>query len=122
MTRLLASGAFVSTTGEPFTEAFVWITGTLLGSVALALCVLAVAFVGFSMLTGRLPIKLGLRVVLGCFILLAAPVIASAFLQSPLRSIAAPPAEPSTIAKDDPRKDLPPSDYDPYAGASLRRD
>ena len=44
------------------------------------LCVLAVAFVGMLMLTGRLALREGLRVALGCFILLGAPAIASAFV------------------------------------------
>lgn len=122
MSLLLSSGAFISSGTEPFTEALGWITGTLLGSASLALCILAVAFVGFSMLTGRLSIKLGLRVVLGCFILLSAPFIASAFLQLPLQSNNVPPPEPLSVAAENPREDLPPADYDPYAGASLRRD
>ncbi len=57
-----------------------WITGTLLGSAAITLCVLAIAFVGLMMLTGRLPVREGLRVVLGCFVLLGAPVIAAGFM------------------------------------------
>ena len=107
MMAALSNGAFTATSGEPFTEAFAWITGTLLGSVALGLCILAVAFVGFTMLTGRLPIKLGLRVVLGCFILLAAPVIASAFLQSSLRTSAPAPAEQPLVTAENPRENLP---------------
>lgn len=99
-----------------------WITASLLGSIALALCVLAVASVGLMMLAGRLPVRRGLSVVLGCFVLLGAPVIASAFVAGTQEAIEAP--VPAVIERSDlpPRKDLPPANYDPYAGASLRRD
>lgn len=59
-----------------------WIGGLIFGQVALGLCVLAVAFVGALMLTGRLPLREGMRVVVGCFILLGAPAIAAGILAS----------------------------------------
>ena len=39
---------------SPITAAVDWITSVLLGELALGLCVLAVAFVGFMMMSGRL--------------------------------------------------------------------
>ena len=53
-----------------------WALGTLLGSVATGVAVLAVAFLGFGMLFGHLDWRTGARVVLGIFILFAAPMIA----------------------------------------------
>ena len=38
---------------------------------------LAVAFVGLMLMTGRLAVRDGLRVAVGCFVLLGAPLIAS---------------------------------------------
>ena len=49
-----------------------WITGSLLGTAATILCVLAVAFVGLMLMSGRLAVRDRLRVVIGCFVLLGA--------------------------------------------------
>ena len=54
-----------------------WLTGTLFGSVATILCVIAVAFVGLMMMSGRFAVRDGARVILGCFVLLGASVIAT---------------------------------------------
>ncbi len=52
-----------------------WIQGTLLGNVATAAAVIAVAVVGFSMLTGRMDWRRGALVILGCFVLFGAASI-----------------------------------------------
>ncbi len=116
------NGLFESGSTDVLGSAAGWLTDTLLGSVAVTLCILAVAYVGFMMVAGRLPVKHGLRVVLGCFILLGAPILASAFLSAGQSQVAAPVPPPLTEAEVNPRGDLPPADYDPYAGASVRRD
>ena len=54
-----------------------WVEGTLLGTVATTVAVIAVATVGFLMLTGRIDIRRATQVVLGCFILIGASTIAS---------------------------------------------
>ncbi len=99
-----------------------WITGTLLGTVAIGLCVVAVAFVGLMLMTGRVPVREAARVVLGCFILLGAPAIALG-LQSVAEGAALPGIQTAPVASETPvPAPLPPANYDPYAGASLRRD
>lgn len=65
---------------QPISQAIGWITDTLLGQTAVTLCVLAVALVGFSMLTGRISLRRGGQVILGCFVFLGAPVIAASLL------------------------------------------
>ncbi len=55
--------------------ALAWIQGTLLGSVATAVAVIAVASVGLLMLTGRMNWRFGATVVLGLFILFGAGAI-----------------------------------------------
>lgn len=106
---------------SPLGEAVDWLTGMLLGSVATTLCVLAIAFIGLMMLAGRFPVRRGFQVVIGCFLLLGAPLVAVALAgtwrQSPPPQVAMP-IEPQVA----PRQDLPPVDYEPYGGASLRRD
>ena len=59
----------------PIIAALGWVQGTLLGNVATAVAVIAVAMVGFMMLTGRLNWRMGATVVLGCFILFGATTI-----------------------------------------------
>ena len=65
----------------------------------------------------------GMRVLVGCFVLLGAPVIAGVFMvggqsDAPVR-VAAPAMEQSDVGA---REELPPAQNDPYAGASLRRE
>lgn len=52
-----------------------WLQGTLLGTIATVAAVIAVAAVGFMMLTGRINWRYGVTVVLGCFILFGAASI-----------------------------------------------
>lgn len=52
-----------------------WLEGTLLGTIATVAAVIAVAAVGFLMLTGRLNWRYGATVILGCFILFGAASI-----------------------------------------------
>lgn len=59
----------------PIVGAIGWLQGTLLGNVATAVAVIAVAGVGFGMLTGRINWRYGATVVLGLFILFGAASI-----------------------------------------------
>jgi type IV secretion system protein VirB2 len=61
----------------PIVAALSWLQGTLLGNVATAIAVMAVAAVGFMMLTGRLNWRFGATVIIGCFILFGAGAIVS---------------------------------------------
>jgi type IV secretory pathway VirB2 component (pilin) len=59
----------------PIVAAVNWVQGTLLGNIATAVAVIAVAVVGFMMLTGRMNWKHAITVILGTFILFGATVI-----------------------------------------------
>lgn len=59
----------------PILGAVNWVQGTLLGNLATAAAVIAVAVIGFMMLTGRMNWKHGLTVIVGCFILFGAATI-----------------------------------------------
>jgi type IV secretion system protein VirB2 len=59
----------------PILAAVNWIQGTLLGNLATAAAVIAVAAVGFMMLTGRMNWRFGATVIVGCFILFGAATI-----------------------------------------------
>ncbi|PSJ42305.1 TrbC/VirB2 family protein [Allosphingosinicella deserti] len=109
------------------TTAVTWLEGVLLGSVATAVATIAVAAVGFMLLTGRVHYRKAAQVVIGCFILFGAPTIVAG-LTSASASIggAADPAPvvisaPVAVAPM-PAPAQPPGNYDPFAGASAPTD
>jgi len=61
----------------PIVAALGWLQGTLLGNVATAVAVIAVAMVGFMMLTGRMNWRFGATVIIGCFVLFGSAAIVS---------------------------------------------
>lgn len=74
--RALAQTANPQGSG-PIVAALSWLQGTLMGNVATAVAVMAVAAVGFMMLTGRLNWRFGATVIIGCFVLFGAGAIVS---------------------------------------------
>jgi type IV secretion system protein VirB2 len=71
-----AQDQFADPSGSgPLISAVHWLQGTLLGTIATVAAVIAVAAVGFMMLTGRLNWRYGATVILGCFILFGAASI-----------------------------------------------
>jgi type IV secretory pathway VirB2 component (pilin) len=59
----------------PILSALTWIQNTLMGTVATTAAVIAIAAVGFMMLTGRIDWRRGLTVILGAFIIFGAAAI-----------------------------------------------
>ena len=59
----------------PVVSALAWLQGTLLGTVATTIAVMAVAAIGFMMLTGRMNWRFGATVIVGVFILFGATTI-----------------------------------------------
>lgn len=98
-----------------------WIEGTLLGTLATTVAVIAIAAVGYMMLAGRVDYKRGATVIGGCFLLFGAAGIAgglrslteASFTGFPPYVIqeALPAPSPVVIPPDMPV-------YDPYAGAA----
>ena len=62
---------------SPLIGALQWLEGTLLGNMATTAAVIAVAAVGYMMLTGRVEWRRGVTVVIGCFIIFGAVAIVS---------------------------------------------
>jgi type IV secretory pathway VirB2 component (pilin) len=60
---------------SPLLAALEWVQGTLLGNLATTAAVIAVAVVGFLMLTGRIEWRRGLTVIVGCFVIFGAAAI-----------------------------------------------
>lgn len=118
-------GSLADPTGSSALVAAVsWIEATALGTIATSVALTAVAAIGLMMLTGRVPVRRGITVLLGCFVLFGAPVIAAGIQQAVGNGgIDAPPPEltvatPPPPAPSPPPK-TPPSNYDPYAGAAV---
>lgn len=98
-----------------------WIGATVFGPASIVFCTIAIAFVGLTMLTGNLPVRRGLHVVVGCFVLFGAPLIATNLLSFRGLEAPSPPVEVKELDLSVGR-DLPQPSRDPYAGASLRRE
>lgn len=102
-----------------------WAVGTLLGSVATGVAVLAVAFLGFGMLFGHLDWRTGVRVLLGIFILFGAPLIARELATLARGDVAAAPNQVASGAVSlrqevlDVPKNAPAAD--PYAGVEIQQ-
>ncbi len=98
-----------------------WIDGLLRGDLATVIAVVAVASLGFAMLTGRIDVRRGGRIILGCFILFGASAIASGLrsaAQNPEAPDSQPPPAPPPVFTPPARTDAA-NPYDPYAGASV---
>ena len=104
--------------GSALVGATDWLRDLLLGQAGTTVAVVAVATVGLLMLSGRLAVKQGVTVVIGCFILFGAGTIADGLLTGGARSedMALPPPTPQVSYRPTVPK---PQPYDPYAGASV---
>ncbi len=97
-----------------------WVRALVTGTPATIVATLAVAAVGLLMLQGRLPLRRGLTVVLGCFVIFGAGAIADGLLRIRDDSVSgdflaqAPPSVPPPVTVP-----AQPQVYDPYAGASV---
>ncbi|MEP2735890.1 MAG: TrbC/VirB2 family protein [Erythrobacter sp.] len=79
---MLPAAAFAQVTGQgdpagsgPIVAALGWLQGTLLGTIATTVAIMAVAAIGFMMLTGRMNWRFGATVIIGVFILFGASAI-----------------------------------------------
>jgi type IV secretory pathway VirB2 component (pilin) len=109
--------------GNPFPAGAAWLQDALLGSVATSVAIVAVASIGFMMLNGRLPLRRGVTVVAGCFLLFGASSVATGLASLAARVSGAPRpverdrVEPTPLTP--PNAPTPPTAYDPYAGAAV---
>lgn len=126
MTALMFAATIAPSLADPdessaLVAAVRWIEGVALGTIATSIALIAVASVALLTLTGRLPVRRGATVIVGCFVLFGAPIIAAGLLET-LRigprdtaiHLPAPPASPLALplAKSTPA-------YDPYSGAAV---
>lgn len=122
LVAMAVSASLAEPTGaRPLLTAVQWLEGVVLGSIATSVALIAVASVGLMLLIGRLPIRRGGHVLLGCFILFGASTIAhgirdaSAYVTESEVPVAM--AAPGPSPLESPTS--PPPPYDPYAGAAV---
>jgi len=119
------NGAFVDRVGSASVvlAAVDWLQRALLGSVATVAAAIAVASIGWLMLTGRIDVRRAVSIIFGCFILFGASTIADGIMAAVQGS----PASPDSFAEEDPAYHPPssvpastgvPASNDPYAGAA----
>ena len=111
-------------TTNVFAAAVEWLQGSLLGTVATTVAVIAVASVGFLLMSGRVDVRRAAQVILGCFILFGASSIAAGIVRVMAGGSAAAdavpePPPPTVYAAPAPTPPVKTAPYDPYAGAAL---
>jgi type IV secretion system protein VirB2 len=115
----------VSLTDPPpdsaITSAASWVGDLLFGQLATAIAVIAIAWVGFAMLSGRVDIRRGLSVVLGCFLLYGARGIADGLRDSATQPAIASSTDipPPPVYARTPSAANSTNAFDPYAGAAV---
>lgn len=105
---------------SPLAAGIGWIEGVALGEMATLVAVVAIASIGLLMLSGRLHLRRGVVVILGCFIVFGASSLASALVD--MRGAQPVQPAPNTGGENLARQVSASSDvieYDPYAGASV---
>ena len=107
-----------------FTAAVGWLEGALAGSIATTIAIIAIASIGFLMLTGRIDLRRAARVVFGCFIIFGASTIAQGIIGAVSgsgagRELAQAPPPPPAVSQPPAYPKANASPYDPYAGAAL---
>lgn len=112
--------------GSVLLRAAQWVETVLQGQMITGLAVLEVLAVGLAMLGGRIPVRRGATVALGCFLAFGASamahgILAAATNYSQAGPVVAPAAEAPSTAFEIPSKPERPVSDDPYAGASVVR-
>jgi type IV secretory pathway VirB2 component (pilin) len=99
-------------------SALQWAISVLYGPLGTTIAIISIALLGALMLTGRMPMRRGMQMVLALFLFFGAATLATIFVSQ------APTATPTTAIADNA---IPPTDveatnvFDPYAGASTVR-
>jgi type IV secretion system protein VirB2 len=103
--------------------AVIWLRDVVLGPIATAVAIVAVAGVGYLALSGKIDLRRGASVIVGCFIIFGAPMIARG-IQAAAGSSAAGFSVPASVAPVPEAAPVAtptaaPPQYDPYAGPSI---
>ena len=107
---------------DAISAAIGWLQAALLGTAATTIAIIAIASVGFLMLTGRIDVSRAARVIFGCFIIFGASTVARGIMAASSSPTAGPnlaSASPPPPPQSHPNSNANATPYDPYAGAAL---
>jgi type IV secretory pathway VirB2 component (pilin) len=100
-----------------------WVSNLLFGPLATAIAVIAIASIGIALMSGRVDVRRGLSVLIGCFLLFGARGLAdglrSAVTEREQYTRAN--APPSPVFSKPPPSSSNTNAFDPYAGAAVTR-
>jgi type IV secretory pathway VirB2 component (pilin) len=107
-------------------QAVAWIENGLTGSLATSFAIIAIASLGYLMLTGRIDFRHAVRVIVGCFIVYGASTISTG-IRAALpgaegqgeAALAASPDTDRGVPALTNIPNVPARSYDPYAGAAI---
>jgi len=117
---MMLHSAFDQTTSGDAFAAAQWVNRILVGPLGTSVAVIAVAWFGFALLAGRLSLRRGGLVALGCFVLFGAPGLARALMGlAQVGGTGTAPIAPQQITVPPPPVAVNPPPFDPYAGASV---
>ena len=112
--------------GDPnaIASAAAWLQAMLLGTIAATIAVIAIASIGFLMLSGRTDVRRAAHMIVGCFVIFGASAIASGMVGAISRvsdsdAVVQAPTPPPAVAPPVGYPNSNPSAFDPYAGAAV---
>lgn len=124
--ELVALNSSDGISSNPVVVALSWLEGTLTGTIATSIAVLAIASIGLLMLGGRIDVRRSAQVILGCFIIFGASTIASGIHSAIIAGEGG-----TAVAETDQLPHYPlasptmpqsvPGGSDPYSGAAVPR-
>lgn len=120
--QMLAVSSIAAPGGSALVNASEWIASLLTGSLATSFAVLAIAGVGFGLLTGQIAVRRAVQVVVGCFVLFGAPVVVRELAEAVRGDGEAAPDVASGPPLSPPTAPRQPPSVDPYAGAAVPMD
>ena len=120
---MIERSLFEPNASSPISEALDGVVGSTLLEATTLLAIIAFALLGLVLLGGRLPLKRAGFAIIGCFIALGAPALASSFLSLANQSATnVRTYKPALEPRIESLRELPPASRDPYDGASPQFD
>lgn len=98
-----------------------WVSNLLFGPLATAIAVIAIASIGIALMTGRIDLRRGLSILIGCFLLFGARGLADGLRSTATdneKSVVSTAPPPPTFPNPTPSSSNT-NAFDPYAGAAV---
>lgn len=99
-----------------------WVSNLLFGPLATAIAIIAIASIGLALMSGRIELRRGLSILIGCFLLFGARGLADGLRSTATdneKSVVSTAPPPPTFPNPKPSSSNT-NAFDPYAGAAVR--